>query len=185
MAWLRGEDRRAAAAQLAQGRQSRHMSISERTDESDDLSSVEPGSPIRMVRSESNLLQQSALGKWYEHRLQVFLDMGWYREEVRLALILVLTMMIGVTCTYSAYLIPYFWSEVVGMVAVVAASLVFMVLTQRRVRVLEMMPVSVPPGLLALFLNYVSLAESVDKDGYSLKTEDALEVAVETNVYDR
>ena len=42
-----------------------------------------------------------------------------------------------------------------------------------------------PPGLLALFLNYVSLAESVDKDGYSLKTEDALEVAVETNVYDR
>ena len=111
--------------------------------------------------------------------------MGWYRAEVNLALLLLFTIFLGATMTYASWLIPYVWSEIIGICATATSIGIFVMMIQRKVRVLEMMPVTVAPGLFAIFLNYVSLAEAVDKDSYSLSSEDALEVAVETNVYDR
>eukprot|EP00327_Prymnesium_parvum_P023519 CAMPEP_0113275572 /NCGR_PEP_ID=MMETSP0008_2-20120614/25019_1 /TAXON_ID=97485 /ORGANISM="Prymnesium parvum" /LENGTH=148 /DNA_ID=CAMNT_0000125291 /DNA_START=135 /DNA_END=581 /DNA_ORIENTATION=- /assembly_acc=CAM_ASM_000153 len=58
-------------------------------------------------------------------------------------------------------------------------------MARRRIRWLEMTPFAVPPALVAFLLNYISLAEALDQDSYALTTEDALEVAVETNSYDR
>ena len=156
--------------------------ISERT-EFEEYSSPEPSlQPPRLARQQSS---GTGLGRWYEHRLRVLLDLGWLREEVHLAWLLLLTILLGSTMTYASWLIPYVWAEIVGMCATASSIYIFTMMVQRRVRVLEMMPVTVAPGLVAIFFNYIRLAEAVDKDSYALSTEDALEVNVETHLSDR
>lgn len=126
-----------------------------------------------------------SLCSWCRHRQQVFLDLGWMPEEVKLFWLLLSTATVGSVCAYNAWVIPYEWSEVLGISAVALSVGLFVLLMKRDARWLERTPFLVPPGLFMICFNYISLAEAVDQDSGPLALEDALEVAVETNVLDR
>ena len=155
------------------------------SDVSEEASSNEPSPPIRYRSTSSDAFTRTGLGQWYERRLRVLLDMGWLREEVTLTWKLLFTIVLGSIITYAAWCIPYVPAELVGVGAILTGVGLFAIMVLRRVRQLEMMPLLALPALFLIFLNYINLAEAVDKDSYSLALEDALEVAVETNVYDR
>lgn len=113
------------------------------------------------------------------------MDHGWLRDELKMLRLLVAMCLLGCACSFVAWLIPYGWSEFIGIQAVLAGIGIFVVMAQRRVVLLEMTLLTVPYFFVVILVNYISLTEALDKDNDPLYTEEALEVAVETNAKDR
>ncbi len=107
-------------------------------------------------------------------------------EERRAIFILIPCLLVGAVNIFFGIVIPYVWNALMGVIIIAGVGALYReVVLLHRPRHLLIAILQPPVTLLALYVNYISLAEALDKDSYSLATEDDLEQDVERHYLDR